>query len=143
MALICSLFYGPDFLTSPLLAHATLDNLTSIKRYRQLLNFMPEGDCLKEAARVALNTCEGHLDYLSPPHITWSLENADFTVEEIQVLVTALLVRVLDLPPNRPAYPGLALPSPGMTGSDPAERALNTLRTTSLDSTMRRTCSTI
>ena len=70
MALICSLFYRPDFLKSPLLAHATFADLTSIKRYRQLFYFMPEGDCLKEAARVALNTCEGHMDYLSPPHIT-------------------------------------------------------------------------
>ena len=58
IALICSLFYRPDFLKSPLLAHATFADLTS----RQLFYFMPEGDCLKEAARVALNTCEGHLD---------------------------------------------------------------------------------
>ena len=114
MALICSLFYGPDFLKSPLLAHASFNDLTSIKRYRQLFSFMPEGHCLKEAARVALNTCERHLDYLSPPHITWSLVNDDFTVEERQVLATALLARleerVLDLPPNRPVYPGPAFP---------------------------------
>ena len=81
---------------------------------------MPERDCLKEAARVALNTCEGHLDYLSSPNITWSLVNDDFTVEEKQVLVIALLARlewrVLDLPPNKPVYPCPALGS-GMTGS--------------------------
>ena len=61
---------------------------------------------------MALNTCEGHLDYLSSTNITWSLVNDDFTVEEKQVLVIALLARleerVLDLPPNRPVYPGPA-----------------------------------
>ena len=63
---------------------------------------------------MALNTCEGHLDYLSPPNITWSLVNDDFTVEERQVLATALLARleerVLNLPPNRPVYLGPAFP---------------------------------
>ena len=70
MALVCSLFNGPDFLKSPLLAHVMFNDLTSIKWYRQLFKFMPERDSLKEGARVAFNTCEGHLDYLSPPHIT-------------------------------------------------------------------------
>ena len=116
MALICSLFYRPDFLKSPLLAHATFADLTSIKWYRQLFYFMPEGDCLKEAARVALNTCEGHLDYLSPPHITWSIVNDDWPGWKRGCWTSRLTDQST-----------LALPLPGMTGSDPAERALNTL----------------
>ena len=71
---------------------------------------MPEGNCLKEAARVALNTWQRHLDFLTAPHIPWSLTNDDFTVEERQTLADSLLARmderVLDLPPSRVQYPG-------------------------------------
>ena len=71
---------------------------------------MPEGNCLKEAARVALNTWQHHLDFLTAPHITWSLTNDDFSTEERQTLADSLLARlderVLDLPPSRVQYPG-------------------------------------
>ena len=112
--MICSLFCGPDFLKSPLLSRASFNDLTSIKRYRQLYKLMPEGSCLKEAARVALNTWQRHLDFLTAPHIPWSLTNDDFTVEERQTLADSLLARmderVLDLPPSRVQYPGPNLP---------------------------------
>ena len=113
MAFISALFYGPCYLKSPLLASASFNDLTSIQHFRQLYRLMPEGNCLKDAAGVALNTWERHLDYLTGPHITWSLLNDDFSEEERQVLANALLARlderVMDLPPSRVQYPGPAL----------------------------------
>ena len=88
-----------------MLSRASFNDLTSIKRYRQLYKFMPEGNCLKEAARVALNTWQHHLDFLTAPHITWSLTNNDFSMVERQTLADSVLARlderVLDLPPSR------------------------------------------
>ena len=110
MALVCSLFCGPDFLKSPLLNRASFNDLTSIKRYRQLYQLMPEDNCLKEATRVALNTWQRHLDFLTAPHILWSLTNDDFSMEERQTLADSLLVRlddrIIELPPSRVQYPG-------------------------------------
>ena len=112
MSLISALFYGPGYLKSPLLARASFNDITSIMHFRQLYSLMPEGNCLKDAAGVALNTWERHLDYLTGPHITWSLLNDDFTEEERQVLADALLARlderVMNLPPSRVQYPGPA-----------------------------------
>ena len=56
MSLISALFYGPGYLKIPLLARASFNNLTSIQHFRQLYRLMSEGNCLKDAARVALNT---------------------------------------------------------------------------------------
>ena len=60
----------PGYLKSPLLARASFNNLTSIMHFRQLYSLMLGGNCLKDAAGVALNTWERHLDYLTGPHIT-------------------------------------------------------------------------
>ena len=106
MSLIASVFFGPGFLKSPLLAKASFNDLTSIHHYRQLRAFLPD------VSTAALKLWERHLDYVTPQHIPWSLVNNDFSDNARQELAKALLEllpqRVRQLPPTRVRYPGPA-----------------------------------
>ena len=104
MALVSALFYGPGFLKSRLLNRASYNDLSSMSHYRQLRPLFPE------VARVALETWDRHLDYLSPPHIVWSLVNDDFSDLQRERLAQALLAllpqRINPLPPGPVQPPG-------------------------------------
>ena len=104
MSLVCAVFYGPLFLKGPLLARASYNDLSSISHYRQLRPLFPE------VARVALETWDRHLDYLTPQNIVWSLVNDDFSDHQREGLGQALLAllpqRVNPLPPGPVLPPG-------------------------------------
>ena len=104
MAFISALFYGPDLLKSSLGARAVYNDLSSMLRYRQLRNRMPQ------VAEEALSTWDRHLDSLTGPHVITALVDDDWSDGQRQGVARALLQllphRVLQLPPSRVQYPG-------------------------------------